>query len=46
MKKETKEKILELHRQGYPTGQIAEILHVTEFEVIRTLERAGLRRAM
>ena len=39
------EEVVRLYREGYPTGKIAKLLNKPEFEVIRILERAGLKRA-
>ena len=43
--KKNHEEVVRLYLEGYPTGKIAKILNSSEFEVIRILERAGLRRA-
>lgn len=40
-----KAEVIKLYREGYPTGKIARLLSISEFVVIRILERAGLRRA-
>ena len=44
--KEMKNKIINLYLDGYSTGKIAEMLKIAEFEVVRTLQRAGLMRAV
>lgn len=43
--KQKKEEVIRLYQDGYPTGRIAKLLNLSEFVVIRILERAGLKRA-